>query len=163
MLKYIEDLCYRIRFGRVETIDEIRERLEKINVPMSKSGLENIFDLETGTDFSGETAYKKNPANSDNPYASPAELIERPINNILSYLRGVVIKEKPSGEVEVTGEYFKENCADHKFDGQWKPRVIYHEKVTITVRKVPGSGTIYSGKLPREMIRRFISDLPPEN
>lgn len=156
MLKTIEDICYRIRFGKVCNIDELRQKLSGLDITLTKADLEKLFDIQAGTDFSGENRKIKSPYET-NP------LVEIPIDNLTSYLRGVVIVERPQREVQITGEYFKEDLAHHKVNGIWRPRVLYHERVSITVEKVPGSGTLYSGKILRSMIRKFINTLPSEN
>lgn len=157
MLKSIEDIYYRIRFGKICDIDELRQKLSGLDITLTKSDLEKLFDFQASTDFSRKSD------DCDNPYKSPSELIEIPINDLTSYLRGVVIEEKPPRQVQITAEYFKEDLAHHKVDGTWRPRVLYHEKVSITVEKVPGSGTLYSGKIPRSMINQFILGLQSEN
>ncbi|VVB77967.1 Uncharacterised protein [uncultured archaeon] len=167
MLKLIEDLYYGIRFGKIEDFENLIKKLARLDVVITKSNLEKLFDKQASTDFSRELN-RDNPYHDletdieINPYRSPKP-IEIPVNDLTSYLRGVKIIEKPPREVQIIGEYFKEDLAHHKFDGIWKPKVLYHERVKITIEKIPGSGTLYSTKVPRNIVNLFIRSLPSEN
>ena len=152
MLKTLEDIYYRIRFGKICNLDELGQKLSGLDVILSKSELDELFEFQISSQS----------VRDDNPYASPA-IIKEPINDLTSYLRGAVIEEKTLRKVQITGEYFKEDLAHHKVDGIWKPKVLYHDRVSITIEKIPNSGTLYSGRIPRNMVKKFISSLPSEN